>query len=117
MKFDSTPPLAECGGFTGGITAFSALEYGSKKKLVYRDRFLVEIKVVKPWSHLLEALKRVYPKGARGCPGATQSGFRDFSQFVGIDLAREAAPDMTTLLKFLRCLETTISLIRSPIAT
>ena len=110
-------------------STFSELEYSAKKKLTRRDRFLAEIEALTPWSELLEALKPCYPKGERGrppiglermlrlyvvqqCFGLSDEGAEDalydsqaIRRFVGIDLAREAAPDATTLLKFRRRLE------------
>ncbi|MBK5912825.1 IS5 family transposase [Rhodocyclus purpureus] len=110
-------------------STFSELEYSAKKKLTRRDRFLAEIEALTPWSELLEALKPCYPKGERGrppiglermlrlyvvqqCFSLSDEGAEDalydsqaIRRFVGIDLAREAAPDATTLLKFRRRLE------------
>ena len=89
-----------------------------KRKQTRRDRFLAEI-------------EPLYPKGggrgrppigagrmlrmyvAQQCFGLSDEGIEDaiydsqaIRAFVGIDLAREAAPDATTLLKFRRLLET-----------
>jgi IS5 family transposase len=111
-------------------SSFSELEYAAKKKLTRRDRFLAEIAAVTPWSALVAELEPFYPKGdgrgrppiglarmlrmyvAQQCFGLSDEGIEDaiydsqaIRRFVGIDLAREAAPDATTLLKFRRLLE------------
>jgi len=110
-------------------TSFSELEYAAKKKLTRRDRFLAEIEAVTPWAQLVAVIEPHYPKGSRGrppigvermlrmyvaqnCFGLSDEGIEDalydsqaIRRFVGIDLAREDAPDATTLLKFRRLLE------------
>lgn len=112
-------------------SSFSDLEYAAKKKLTRRDRFLAEIEAVTPWSAMVVVLEPFYPKGegrgrppiglermlrmyvAQQCFGLSDEGIEDavydsqsIRRFVGIDLARESAPDATTLLKFRRLLET-----------
>jgi transposase, IS5 family len=112
-------------------SSFSDLEYAAKKKLTRRDRFLAEIEAVTPWSAMVAVLEPFYPKGegrgrppiglermlrmyvAQQCFGLSDEGIEDaiydsqsIRHFVGIDLARESAPDATTLLKFRRLLET-----------
>jgi len=111
-------------------TTFSELEYAGKKKRTRRDRFLADIEVVTPWADLVAVIEPFYPKGegrgrppigvlrmlrmyvAQQCFGLSDEGAEDaiydsqaIRRFVGIDLAREAAPDATTLLKFRRLLE------------
>jgi IS5 family transposase len=111
-------------------SSFSDLEYAGKKKQTRRDRFLAEIEAVTPWSALEAEIEPFYPKGegrgrppmgvgrmlrmyvAQQCFGLSDEGIEDaiydsqaIRRFVGIDLAREAAPDATTLLKFRRLLE------------
>jgi IS5 family transposase len=111
-------------------SSFSALEFAAKKKLTRRERFLGEIDAVTPWSELAARIEPFYPNGAgRGrppiglsrmlrmyvvqqCLGLSDEGIEDaiydsqaIRGFIGIDLAREAAPDATTLLKFRRLLE------------
>ncbi len=111
--------------------SFSDLEYAAKKKVTRRDRFLGEINAVTPWSALVAELEPFYPRGegrgrppiglermlrmyiAQQCFGLSDEGTEDalydsqaIRGFVGIDLAHEAAPDATTLLKFRRLLET-----------
>ncbi len=110
--------------------SFSGLEYAAKKKVTRRDRFLGEINEVTPWSALVAEIEPFYPKGkgrgrppiglermlrmyiAQQCFGLSDEGMEDaiydsqaIRGFVGIDLARESAPDATTLLKFRRLLE------------
>ena len=112
-------------------SSFSALEFAAKKKLTRRERFLREIDAVTPWSELTARIEPFYPRGegrgrppiglermgrmyiAQQCFGLSDEGTEDaiydsqaIRGFIGIDLAREAAPDATTLLKFRRLLET-----------
>ena len=110
-------------------TTFSELEYAAKKKRTRRDRFLADMEAVTPWADLVAVIEPHYPKGERGrppigvlrmlrlyvaqqCFGLSDEGAEDaiydsqaIRRFVGIDLARETAPDATTLLKFRRLLE------------
>jgi len=111
-------------------SSFSDLEYAAKKKVTRRDRFLAEIDAMTPWDALLTELNGFYPTGegrgrppiglarmlrmyvAQQCFGLSDEGIEDaiydsqaIRRFVGIDLAREDAPDATTLLKFRRLLE------------
>lgn len=111
--------------------SFSELEYGAKKKVTRRDRFLSEIEAITPWIELERTVAPFYPSsGGRGrppiglsrmlrmyvaqqCFGLSDEGIEDalydsqaIRRFVGIDLSRETAPDATTLLKFRRLLET-----------
>ena len=111
-------------------SSFSDLEYDNKKKRTRRDRFLNEIETVTPWAALVAELEPHYPKGggrgrppiglermlrmyiAQQCFGLSDEGIEDalydsqsIRRFVGINLARESAPDATTLLKFRRLLE------------
>jgi len=110
--------------------SFSDLEYATKKKVTRRERFLAEIEAITPLSAMVAQLEPFYPKGkgpgrppiglekmlrmyvAQQCFGLSDEGIEDavydshaIRQFVGIDLARESAPDATTLLKFRRLLE------------
>jgi transposase, IS5 family len=110
--------------------SFSDLEFSAKKRVTRRERFLAEIEAITPWSAILERLEPFYPKGggrgrppiglekmlrmyvAQQCFGLSDEGIEDavydshaIRKFVGIDLARESAPDATTLLKFRRLLE------------
>jgi len=110
--------------------SFADLEYQGKKKTTRRERFLNEIESITPWSALVAELEGYYPSGggrgrppiglermlrmyiAQQCFGLSDEGIEDaiydsqaIRAFVGIDLARESAPDATTLLKFRRLLE------------
>jgi transposase, IS5 family len=114
----------------GMQTSFSELEYAAKKKRTRRDRFLAEIDAVTPWALLAAEIAPYYPKAegrgrppiglermlrmyvAQQCFGLSDEGTeaalydsQAIRRFVGIDLAREAAPDATTLLNFRRLLE------------
>jgi IS5 family transposase len=111
--------------------SFSELEYAAKKKVTRRDRFLIELDRLVPWSALVSEIEPFYPKsGKRGrppigvermlrmyiaqqCFGLSDEGIEDalydsqaIRGFVGIDLSQEAAPDSTTVLHFRRLLET-----------
>ncbi len=107
----------------------SQIESESKKRITRRERFLAEMEQVIPWPELIEAIEPHYPKGTRGRPpiglermlrvycvqqwfGLSDEGAEDavtdslaVQAFVGIDLARETAPDATTLLQFRHLLE------------
>lgn len=110
--------------------SFSDLEFAGKKKVTRRERFLNGLEAVVPWAALVAELDTYYPRGggrgrppiglermlrmyiAQQCFGLSDEGIEDaiydsqaIRQFVGIDLAREDAPDATTLLKFRRLLE------------
>ena len=110
--------------------SFADVEYAAKRKTTRRERFLMELERITPWSELLAALAPFYPKGeGRGRPpiglermlrmyivqqslGLSDEGIEDalydsqaIRQFVGLDLGRESAPDATTLLKFRHLLE------------
>ncbi|MBI5329213.1 MAG: IS5 family transposase [Betaproteobacteria bacterium] len=108
----------------------SFLNWNTPPRRSERDRFLDEIEAVTPWAALVAAVEPAYPKGegrgrppigvermlrmyiAQQCFGLSDEGTEDaiyYSQairhFVGIDLARETAPDATTLLRFRRLFE------------
>lgn len=110
--------------------SFSDLEYGAVRRVTRRERFLVEIDAVMPWSELLAVLEPFYPRSgkvgrppvglermlrmyiAQQCFALSDEGTEDalydsaaIRKFVGIDIGRETAPDATTLLKFRRMLE------------
>jgi IS5 family transposase len=112
-------------------SSFSSLEFAAKKKLTRRERLLREIDAIAPWADLIARLEPHYPRGeGRGrppiglarmlrmyvvqqCLGLSDEGIEDavydsqaIRGFIGIDLARESAPDATTVLKFRRLLET-----------
>ena len=112
-------------------SSFSDVEYAAKKKRTRRERFLDAIEAVTPWAALVAEIEPFYAKGegrgrppiglermqrtcvAQKCFGLSDDGIENTvydnqsnRRFVGIDLARDAAPNATTLLKFRRLLET-----------
>ena len=111
-------------------TSFASAEFAGKKRTTRREKFLAEMENVVPWTELEAVIAPVYPVGRRGRPpigllrmlrvyfiqqwyGLSDEAVEDaiydsqsVRAFVGIDLARENAPDATTLLKFRRLLET-----------
>lgn len=109
--------------------SFSQVEFEGKKRVTRREKFLGDMERVVPWAELLAVIEPHYPKGQRGRPpvglermlrvyfiqqwyGLSDEGVEDaitdsqaLRVFVGIDLARESAPDATTLLHFRHLLE------------
>jgi len=110
--------------------SFSQAEYGSKKKQTRRDVFLAKMESVVPWVRLIAVIEPHYPKsGKRGRPpiglermlrmyfvqqwyGLADEAVEDalydsqaLRDFCGINLAREAVPDATTLMGFRHLLE------------
>jgi len=111
-------------------SSFSDQEYAAKGYVTRRDRLLRDLDAVIPWAALLATIEPVYPKGegrgrppiglekmlrmyiAQQCLGLSDEGIEDalydshaVRRFVGMDLARDTAPDATTLLRFRRLLE------------
>jgi transposase, IS5 family len=112
-------------------TTFASLTFDAKKKRTRREVFLAEMEQVMPWSMLEAIIEPHYPKaGGRGRPpmplGAmlrihfmqhwyalSDPGMEDalyeiesMRRFARLDLADDALPDETTILKFRRLLET-----------
>ncbi|MCA8917360.1 MAG: IS5 family transposase [Planctomycetes bacterium] len=109
--------------------SFSQVEFERKKRMTRRERFLADMEKVVPWAELMAVIEPHYPTGKRGRPpvdlarmlrvycvqqwyGLSDEGVEDaitdsqaLRAFVGIDLAREAVPDATTLLQFRHRLE------------
>ena len=110
--------------------SFAAAEFSGKKRVTRRERFLSEIERVMPWPKLIDVIAPHYSKGGKtGCPpiplerllrmylvqhcfSLSDEGTEDalydsqsIRDFVGLDLAREKAPDATTLLHFRHLLE------------
>jgi IS5 family transposase len=109
--------------------SFSDFEYAWKKRTTRRERFLGEMEKVVPWQRLIETIEPFYPRGLRGRPpiglermlrlyflqqwyGLADEALEDslydsaaLRAFAGIDLAVEAVPDATTLMKFRHRLE------------
>lgn len=111
-------------------TTFASLAFDQKKKQTRREKFLAEMEQAVPWSDLLAVIEPYYPKaGRRGrqpFPLATMlrlyflqqwyalsdPGLEDalyeiesMRRFAGLELADDAMPDETTILKFRRLLE------------
>lgn len=110
--------------------SFASLEFAQKKRVTRREKFLAEMDQVVPWARLQALIEPKYPTAGRvgrqpiGVArmlrmyflqqwfGLADEALEDaiydsqaMREFVGIDLAREAVPDATTLLKFRRLLE------------
>lgn len=111
-------------------TTFASLAFELKKKQTRREKFLAEMEQAVPWPDLLAVIEPYYPKaGRRGrqpFPLATMlrlyflqqwyalsdPGLEDalyeiesMRRFAGLELADDAMPDETTILKFRRLLE------------
>lgn len=111
-------------------TSFSSAEYAAKRRQTRRERFLVEMNAVVPWTRLETLIEPHYPKtGRAGRPPisvarmlrmyflqhwytlsdeALEDALYDgqaMREFVGMDLGRVNVPDATTLLKFWRLVE------------
>ena len=110
--------------------SFASYEFAQKKRVTRREKFLREMEQVVPWTRLQALIEPKYPTFGRvgrqpiGLArmlrmyflqqwfGLADEALEDaiydsqsMREFVGIDLAREAVPDATTLLKFRRLLE------------
>jgi IS5 family transposase len=110
--------------------SFASLEYAGKRRRTRREKFLGEMEQVVPWPRLVALVEPHYPRSGRvGRPrigvarmlrmyflqqwySLSDEGLEDalydsqaMREFVGVDLAREQVPDVTTLLKFRRTLE------------
>ena len=109
---------------------FASLAFEQKKKQTRRERFLTEMEAVVPWAALLAAIESHYPKaGRRGRPprplatmlriyfmqqwyALSDPAMEDalyeiesMRRFAGLELADDAMPDETTILKFRHLLE------------
>jgi len=109
---------------------FASLAFEQKKKQTRRERFLTEMDAVVPWAALLAAIEPHYPKaGRRGRPprsletmlriyfmqqwyALSDPAMEDalyeiesMRRFAGLELADDAMPDETTILKFRHLLE------------
>lgn len=109
---------------------FASLVFEGKKKQTRRERFLSEMDVVVPWAALLSVIEPHYPsKGRRGRqPMSLETMLRIYFMqqwyslsdpamedalyeiesmrvFAKLDLADDAMPDETTILKFRHLLE------------
>jgi len=110
-------------------TTFAALAWNGKGKVTRRERFLAEMDAVIPWPHLLRLIEPHYPKAGNGTqpmpmermlriyfmqnwfnlsdPAAEDALYDSESmrRFAGIELAEDAVPDETTILRFRHLLE------------
>jgi IS5 family transposase len=108
---------------------FAALAFANKKKKTRREMFLAEMEQVVPWSKLLRAVERHYPKPGKGRPPmelekmlriyflqqwynlsdpAMEDALYDsesLRRFVGLELGQDEVPDETTILHFRHLLE------------
>ena len=110
--------------------SFSDFEHSMKRKQTRREKFLLEMDQVIPWSRLLSLIEPVYPKGRTGRPPyaleamlrihfmqqwfalsdpAMEEALYDsycMRKFSGLSLSVGGIPDETTILNFRRLLET-----------
>lgn len=110
-------------------TTFAALAWDGKKKITRRERFLAEMDAVIPWDRVLKLIEPHYPKGENGRPPMplnvmlrvyfmqqwfnqsdpqAEDGLYDseaMRRFARLDLADDAIPDESTILKFRHLLE------------
>lgn len=110
-------------------TTFASLAWNGKGKVTRRERFLAEMDAVIPWAHLLRLIEPHYPKAGNGTqpmpmermlriyfmqnwfnlsdPAAEDALYDSESmrRFAGIELAEDAVPDETTILRFRHLLE------------
>ena len=101
-------------------TSFASLEFAGKKRVTRREKFLAQMQQVVPWARLLALIEPHYPRSGRvGRPPvglermlrmyflqqwfalsdeALEDALYDshsMREFVGIDLAREAVPELS----------------------
>lgn len=110
-------------------TTFASLAWSSKGKVTRRERFLAEMDAVIPWARLLALIEPHYPRAGNGTqpmplermlriyfmqqwfnlsdPAAEDSLYDSESmrRFAGIELADDAVPDESTILRFRHLLE------------
>ena len=110
-------------------TTFASLAWNGKGKVTRRERFLAEMDAVIPWPHLLRLIEPHYPKAGNGTqpmpmermlriyfmqnwfnlsdPAAEDALYDSESmrRFAGIELAEDAVPDETTILRFRHLLQ------------
>jgi IS5 family transposase len=110
-------------------TTFASLAWNGKGKVTRRERFLAEMDAVIPWQPLLELIEPHYPKAGNGTrpkpleqmlrihfmqhwfnlsdPAMEDSLYDSESmrRFARIELADDAVPDETTILRFRHLLE------------
>lgn len=110
-------------------TTFASAAWNAKGKTTRRERFLAEMNAVMPWAKLVALIERHYPKPGNGRqplplermlrvyfmqqwfnlsdPQAEDSLYdiEPMRRFAGIELAEDAVPDETTILRFRHLLE------------
>lgn len=110
-------------------TTFESLAWKNKGKVTRRERFLAEMDAVIPWKALTELIEPHYPKTGNGTQPmplermlrihfmqhwfnlsdpAMEDALYDsesMRRFAGIELAEDAVPDETTILRFRHLLE------------
>jgi IS5 family transposase len=110
-------------------TTFSSVAWQAKGKVTRRERFLAEMDAVVPWARLVALIEPHYPKAGNGTPPKPleqmlriyfmQQWFNlsdpqaedslydieSMRRFAGLELAEDAIPDETTILRFRHLLE------------
>jgi IS5 family transposase len=110
-------------------TTFASVAWEKKGKITRRERFLAEMDAVIPWSRLLALIEPHYPKAGNGTqpkpmeqmlriyfmqnwfnlsdPQAEDSLYdiESMRRFAGLELAEDAIPDESTILRFRHLLE------------
>jgi IS5 family transposase len=110
-------------------TTFASVAWEKKGKITRRERFLAEMDAVIPWSRLLGVIEPHYPKAGNGTqpkpmeqmlriyfmqnwfnlsdPQAEDSLYdiESMRRFAGLELAEDAIPDESTILRFRHLLE------------
>jgi IS5 family transposase len=113
----------------GDQRSFASVAWNQKGKVTRRERFLAEMDAVIPWGRLIALIEPHYPKAGNGTqplglekmlriyfmqqwfnlsdPQAEDSMYDSESmrRFGGIELAEDAVPDETTILRFRHILE------------
>jgi IS5 family transposase len=109
--------------------SFAASEFAKKPKQTRREKFLLEMDVVVPWSRLLSVIEPHYPKAGNGrrpyelptmlrihfmqqwfgyADAAMEEALHEvplLRHFAGLDAGTDTMPDETTILNFRHLLE------------
>ena len=118
---------------TLAMAADQNAEFERFRRPTRRDQFLATMERVVPWDDLCSVIEPFYPKAGNGRPpvglqrmlrmyfiqhwfNLSDEGCEDalldstaLRRFVGIDLGREPVPDATTMLRFRRLLNDTVT--------
>ena len=113
--------------------SFADLEYGRRKKHTKREQFLTYMDEITPWDELVERIRPYYYKNGRGRkPRGIETMLRMYllqtwfrlsdnaledavydsyamRQFMHLDFMRQSVPDATTLRRFRKIAECSIS--------